>query len=74
MTASEAREQVGKFEFTVVISGKTPDGERRVNVLANWLLAEWERAQSLAAEIGLVINTATSAKPPHEADVEPRHA
>lgn len=46
MTASEAREQVGKFEFTVAISDKKPDGERRVNVLANWLLAEWEREQS----------------------------
>ena len=36
--------QVGKFEFSVTISDKKPDGEQRVNVLANWLLAEWERA------------------------------
>jgi hypothetical protein len=46
MTASEAREQVGKFEFTVAISEKKPDREQRVNVLANWLLAEWERKQA----------------------------
>ena len=41
---AEAREQVGKYEFTVAISDKKPDGEQRVNVLANWLLAEWERS------------------------------
>ena len=36
--------QVGKYEFTVTISDKKPDGEQRVNALKNWLLAEWERA------------------------------
>lgn len=43
MTKSEAREQVGKFEFTVAVSEKKPDADQRVNALANWLLAEWDR-------------------------------
>lgn len=46
MSAAEAREQIGKFEFSVAVAEKKPDGERRVDALANWLLAEWERERS----------------------------
>ena len=46
MATAEACEKVGKFEFTVAVSDKKPDSDRRVNVLANWLLAESERVRN----------------------------
>jgi len=43
MSAAEAREQVGKYEFSVAVCEEKPDSEQCVEALANWLLEEWER-------------------------------
>ena len=49
----DATERVGQIEMTVVLAPPTPDAERRweqrVEALAAWLLAEWQREQREAA-------------------------
>lgn len=43
----DATERVGKIDLTVAVATPTPETEerwqQRVEALANWLLAEWQR-------------------------------
>ena len=39
------KERIGTFDFRVAASEKKPDADRRVAVLANWLLSDWHREQ-----------------------------
>ena len=45
----DTKHQVGKFTFTVVADQSTPEAQerwdRRSEVIANWLMAQWEREQ-----------------------------
>lgn len=49
----DATERVGQIALTVVAAPPTPETEdrrkQRVDVLAAWLLAEWQREQREAA-------------------------
>lgn len=45
----DATERVGQIEMTVAAAPPTPESEqrwqRRAEILANWLLSEWDRQQ-----------------------------
>lgn len=48
----DTKEQVGKFEMAVVPATEKEDDHHRkdrVQAIANWLLAQWEREQREAA-------------------------